>query len=785
METGNVEVVEVEDSVFTGNIVSKINAYGARYNFLYTKGEPLMAGNRMAQRMKAEANANEADPRLSDNATLVYADHYEVRNGQAMPHPLIEWQDGSVRNDFDFGSVLLFVGNIKESHYTYAALYHAWLYTREKIHIPEALYTEQESDSRLSGEKQFDYVNPAQREVQKEMEQAFTAWLGDKNEHRRPGSESKGIDLRITPEMLRCANVDMEWANGVEASVIIPVRNRERTIGDAISSALGQEADFPFNVIVVDNHSTDNTSAVVEGLAAQDNRVVHLVPRQNDLGIGGCWDLAIRDERCGKFAIQLDSDDFYSSPRTLKKIVDTFRQTKAAMVIGSYRLVDFRLNPLPPGLIDHKEWTDLNGPNNALRINGLGAPRAFFTPVIRNVGFPNVSYGEDYAVGLRISAQYRIGRIYDSLYLCRRWEGNSDAALSVEKENRNNTYKDWIRTQEIRHRMVLLTEGTIDGDSVETLYKRQLAAWPEVKTRFEELDSKVERKRLLAIKNPKSLYGLNCMPTLKAQYNPARVRSTAAKVDKQSISARPCFLCQDLQPTEQLHYNYHNHYQLCINPYPILHEHFTLPSFAHAPQLMEGHYQDMNDFARRLRGYVVFYNGAQCGASAPDHFHFQIGRADEVPLVHPTYERKRIAPDICVATMYPCPVFLCDNVTAAQRVINALPVVEGEPEARFNLLGFDSYEFDQLRRSVDDEDKSSHAMYVVIPRSKHRPDCYYKEGVEQFLISPGAIDMAGLLITVRQEDYDRLTLPVAHSILKEVGLGRREYEAVLAKLKKA
>lgn len=774
-----VEVVDVEERFFTGNIIRKINSYNATYNFLYTKSEPLQVGYGMVERMIAAIGLQ--SPVMQGCSTLVYADHYEVKGGQMLAHPLTDWQKGSVRNDFDFGGVLLFGGKIKESDYTYAALYHAWLYAKEKIHIPEMLYTEQESDLRLSGQKQFDYVNPAQREVQTEMEQAFTAWLGDKSEHgggawkddgSSPLSENHGTDLRITPDMQRRANVDMEWESGVEASVIIPVRNREKTIGDAIRSALSQEADFAFNVIVIDNHSSDKTPAVIDRLAEQDKRVVHLLPQRDDLGIGGCWDLAIRDARCGKFAVQLDSDDLYSSPHTLRAIVDKFRQTKAAMVIGSYQLVDFKLNPLPPGLIDHKEWTDLNGPNNALRINGLGAPRAFFTPVAREVGFPNVSYGEDYAVGLRISSQYKIGRIYESLYLCRRWEGNSDAALSIEKTNRNNSYKDWIRSQELLYRAKLINEE-IDAATLESLYEIQLSVWPQVKTRFEELESKVERKRLVPVKGETPPSSKPIMPTIVAQYNPARVRSTAAKVDKQSISERPCFLCQDLQPKEQLHAAYHNRYQLCINPYPILPKHFTLPLCAHEPQLMAGHYQDLDKLVRKFRGYVVFYNGAQCGASAPDHFHFQIGKNGEIPLAHlQTYERKRIAPEIYIATKYPCPALICESVVAAEKVVSALPMVDGENEPRFNLLGF------------CDEERDGHPTYIVIPRSKHRPDCYYLQGDEQILISPGAIDMAGLLITVREQDYKRLTLTMAYSILEEVGLGEKELEAVVDKLNK-
>ena len=238
-----------------------------------------------------------------------------------------------------------------------------------------------------------------------------------------------------------------------EATVVIPVRNRERTIADAIRSVLAQVTDFPFNVIVVDNHSTDGTSALIDTFVHNGRPVVHLVPERTDLGIGGCWDLAVRDAHCGRFAVQLDSDDLYKDTNVLQTIVDAFHEQQCAMLIGSYELCDFALRPLPPGLIDHKEWTAANGMNNALRINGLGAPRCFYTPVIRQVGFPNVSYGEDYAVGLAISRRYRIGRIFDSLYLCRRWEGNSDAALSPDRVNANNRYKDFIRTVELKARI--------------------------------------------------------------------------------------------------------------------------------------------------------------------------------------------------------------------------------------------------------------------------------------------------------------------------------------------
>lgn len=755
-----VEAVRVKDKFFTGDILRRINSYGARYNFLYTKTTPLQSGYRMVERMKQAATGT----------GLIYADHYEVKQGHTQAHPLIDYQEGSVRNDFDFGSVLLFSGPIPESDYTYAALYHAQLYTGSKIRIPEPLYTEQESDLRLSGVKQFDYVNPAQREVQAEMEKAFTAWLADKGQH-------KGLNLRITPDMLRRAHIQTHWPPyAPTASVIIPVRNRERTIGDAIRSALEQETDFPLNIIVIDNHSTDRTPAVIEEIVHKDERVIHLIPESTDLGIGGCWDLAVRDERCGMFAVQLDSDDLYSSPHTIQKIVDTFRRTNAAMVIGSYSLVDFKLNPLPPGLIDHREWTDLNGPNNALRINGLGAPRAFFTPVVRKIGFPNVSYGEDYAVGLRISATYKIARIYENLYLCRRWEGNSDAALSIEKTNRNNHYKDWLRTQELRRRATLIG-AAINKDTLQAFFQRQMEVWPQVRERFQELDSGVEHRVLYRFAPARTAAPKEFAGKLVAQYNPARVISTTAKVDKQSIAQRPCFLCMDLQPAEQLHFLHHNRYQLCVNPYPILHEHFTIPALAHTPQLMAGRYGDFAEMVSLLNGYAVFYNGAQCGASAPDHFHFQIGRAKELPLLACLnyYQSLRIAPHIFLLLNYPCPVFVCEQIEAVERVIRALPVVEEEKEPRFNLLGCTTA---TIGNAVFVRGAST---YFVIPRSKHRPDTYFSQ--DGLRISPGAVDMAGLLITPRKQDYDRITHARASEILKEVGLQSEDLDTVLAKLK--
>ncbi len=383
--------------------------------------------------------------RVADDtgALMVYADHYVVKDGIREAHPLIDLQEGALRDDFDFGTVTLVRTDVLREYterqsreYEYAALYAFRLYMQRKgliFHLNEYLYTSEMLDMRKSGEKQFDYVNPRNREVQIEMEQAVTEHLTiigalvDNKKYKEPQ-----FTLGDFP---------------VEASVIIPVFNREKTIADAVRSALSQEASFEYNVIVVDNHSTDNTGKILREIS--DPRLVVIVPERTDLGIGGCWNEAVYSKSCGRFAVQLDSDDLYSGTDTLQRIVDCFHEQRTGMVIGSYRMCDFDLQTLPPGIIDHREWTDDNGANNALRINGLGAPRAFFTPLLREVGFPNTSYGEDYALGLWFSRTYRIGRIYDELYLCRRWGGNSDADLSIDKLNKNNSYKDKLRTIEL------------------------------------------------------------------------------------------------------------------------------------------------------------------------------------------------------------------------------------------------------------------------------------------------------------------------------------------------
>ena len=432
--------IPIERNLSTEELKSIAERCSTDYILLYTHAGDLHLGYRAVERMLRTATESHAD--------WVYSNYHVVRQGATLAVPTNEYQEGSLRDDFDFGPlVLMRTEAVKKFIATepevmqHAALYQLRLYisrTGRMVHINEYLYTEGELDTRSSGERQFDYVDPRNRQIQIEMEQACTLHL-------------KAVGAYVDHRTLQT----IDTAAGefpYEATVIIPVKNRARTIGDAIRSVLSQQTDFPFNLIVVDNHSTDGTEEIISQLTIHNSQLSMITPERSDLGIGGCWDLAIRHPQCGRYAVQLDSDDLYSDEHTLQRIVDTFRQEQCAMVVGSYSLCNFDLQTLPPGIIDHREWTAENGMNNALRINGLGAPRAFYTPVIREIGFPNVSYGEDYAVGIAISRTYRLGRIYDSIYLCRRWEGNSDAALSPDRVAAHNHYKDSLRTQEIRAR---------------------------------------------------------------------------------------------------------------------------------------------------------------------------------------------------------------------------------------------------------------------------------------------------------------------------------------------
>lgn len=695
--------------------------------------------------------------------SMVYADHYKTIKGERTPHPVIDYQLGSVRDDFDFGSLLMFrtdylkraINEIEaEKEYQHSALYALRLALSrygELTHIREFLYTETEIDLRKSGEKQFDYVDPRNRQVQIEREEVFTRHLKKIGAYLKPGMMT--VDLK-----------EGEFSH--EASIIIPVRNRARTINDAIRSVLEQETSFPFNLIIIDNHSTDGTSEIIEQYK-NDNRVIHLIPERTDLGIGGCWNLGINHPQCGRFAIQLDSDDLYSSPHTLQTIVDKFYKEQCAMVIGSYRMTDFTLQTLPPGVIDHKEWTDENGHNNALRINGLGAPRAFFTPLLRKIRVPNTSYGEDYALGLAFSRQYRIGRIYDVLYLCRRWEGNSDAALSIEKINQNNNYKDSLRTLEIKLRQAINKKR----QAGELFIENQLAKWQTASTNHEAINQ-IETRRFELARN-----------TITVQFNPARAVSTCAKVDKSSIEARKCFLCPENKPNEQdeIIISLDEPFSLRINPYPILPGHLTISSLKHQDQVLAD--KTIRQLPGKLvswleeyfaSGYVLFYNGAKCGASAPDHFHFQAVKQSDVPVIQQwerlmgtavrekeiktengnTYSSFQITSYIC-----PIQVFICNQSTdilpeMINHYLQSLPLHEGESEPRYNLFAW--------------QDKQRGFTMAYFPREKHRPACYTATGEEQLLVSPGALDMAGLLVTPRKEDFDKITESDIAQIYKEV-----------------
>ena len=741
----------------SNTIVSIAENTDADYVMICTRHTTIGWGNNTLERFLRVAD--------DTDAVMVYADHYKMVEGKMEKHPVIDYQSGSLRDDFDFGSLWCikaqaladYIAQPDREEYQFAALYDLRLYLSrigEIFHLNEFLYSEAELDTRKSGEKQFDYVNPRNREVQIEMEKACTQHLGkvgaliDTTFYRQPDFGEQ----------------DFEY----EASVIIPVFNREKTVADAVKSALGQKANFKFNVIVVNNHSTDRTGEILDELKA-DN-LIQIVPERTDLGIGGCWNEAINSSFCGKFAVQLDSDDLYSSPKTLQKIVDAFYKQKAAMIIGSYRMCDFDLNTLPPGLIDHKEWTDENGCNNALRINGLGAPRAFFTPLVRQIQFPNTSYGEDYALGLAFSRRYRIGRIYDELYLCRRWGGNSDAALSVEKVNANNLYKDRLRTMELKARQHLL-QGKADimeDSSISRFFNRQLEVWTDARHRFRDLKH-VETRQF--------------SDQLKLQWNPARIVSTGAKIDKKTLGERPCFLCDKNRLKEQMSKQIDEKFHLLVNPFPILPVHFTIPARKHQPQLIYKNYGEMHRFISLHSDLMVFYNGPKCGASAPDHLHFQAGTNGILPLQTNWQRLSRNLTDIIslndeekisVVRDFIVPAFVIISKSAEsdealfRRLYKAMPQRGDETEPMMNIISWR---------------KGEEFISVVIPREKHRPEAYFAEGDAQFVVSPGALDMSGLIITPREEDFRKLTEEKALSLLQECGVSEEKMNAIIAKLK--
>jgi len=673
----------------------------------------------------------------SEAAVMAYSD-YMLHDSDAGDE-LIALNDctyGALRDDFDLGHSLLVRSDAlrravdEMPDYEGAALYDLRLRLTHlyglPLHVSEPLYTVVACADEEAGERQFDYVNPRNRAIQIEMERACTDYLRSED--------------ALVPEAERIEAAG-EWP--VEASVIIPVRNREHTIADAVRSALSQHTDFVYNVIVVDNHSTDGTTRAIAEI--DDPRLVHIIPESRGLGIGGCWNRALVDSRCGRYAVQLDSDDLYSGPDTLQRIVDTFRSRQCAMVLGSYSLTDFDLRPLPPGLIDHREWTDSNGANNALRINGLGAPRAFVTELARRYPFPDVSYGEDYAMGLRLSRNFRIGRIYDCLYLCRRWSGNSDHALDRDRINANNRYKDSLREAEFMARKELnARRRAIDAEAI---VSSQLAGWEQACEAYAGLGSVLTRQ----------------LGLWRVQCNPARIGSTAAKISGGKVQdERPCFLCRSNRPDMQHRFDVGD-YELLVNPFPIFNPHFTIASKEHGPQSLDRHVADMALMAVAMDGYTVFYNGARCGASAPDHLHFQAVKSEELPLW------RHWSNGVAAYGSMGFVGFEADGPESAammlDRLMSRLPSMSAGEEAAVNVL------------------MRSHGRRIqvaVIPRRAHRPSCYTAEGDARLLCSPGAIDVAGVLILPREEDFAKIDEDKALEIIREVTYNADELQRMIA-----
>lgn len=548
-------------------------------------------------------------------------------------------------------------------------------------------------------ETQFAYVDPCNKTQQDLLKEQYIAQLK---------SQGAYVDYfrAIDPE---------QGSFPVEASVVIPVRNRHRTVRQAVESALGQKADFSFNVIVVDNASTDGTSDILASIA--DPRLV-VISEDGHLGIGGCWNRAVNSVHAGRFVVQLDSDDVYQSTDTLQRIIDTFRRDKCGMVVGSYTLTDMDGNILPPGIIDHREWTPGDGANNLLRVNGIGAPRAFHTPVIRQVGFPDVSYGEDYAAALRVSGEWRVSRIFDSLYLCRRWEGNSDHKLSAEKIAEHDAYKNGLRQNELDRRKEYNRQTP----------KEFLDEWKELERWRDRNVGKPETQVTRVVESKIS----GCEYTLL--HLPNRAISATAKTDSSSIAARPCFLCKDNRPQGQPHIDL-GKYELLANPMPIFPRHTVIASVWHEPQDIHGKVEDMVRIAARLEKawpkMVTYFNGARAGASAPDHLHFQAAEF-ELKFTPTTGGEVRIG------YINGLPAIATESIEAAERLLNA------DNEGLVNVF---------VKRGT---------IYVMF-RTKHRPACYPTP-----LVSPGSTEVAGYIVLPRREDFDEMDADTLDGILREV-----------------
>jgi len=697
-------------------------------------------------------------------AGMCYADYVEMRDGELAGHPLIDYQRGSLRDNFDFGHILLFSTSafketVKKMHnnYLHAGFYDLRLkisLSHPIVHINETLYTaitgkEQSSDH-------FAYVDPNNRDRQIEMEQACTEHL-------------KQLDALLHYQT-RAVDFNAQQFDN-EASVIIPVRNRARTIKDAIESALQQETSFKYNVIIVDNHSTDGTTSLIKQYG---ERVMHVIPSRSDLGIGGCWNLALQQGECGRFAVQLDSDDVYSSPNTLQAVIDAFYEQMCGMIVGSYRLTDFNGNEIPPGIIDHREWTPENGGNNALRVNGLGAPRAFYTPLARQFKFPNTSYGEDYAIGLRFAREHLVGRVYDVLYNCRRWEGNTDAQLDIAQTNTFNFYKDKLRTFELEARIqlnaarkqeqlakIIIPENKLKellppnptlSEKAELLLSRQLKGWPLF----------AENHRALSNVKVRYLRGEGMYVHLL--YHPNRIKSATAKIDPASIAKRECFLCSRNLPEGQEAIPFKDNYLLLCNLYPVFDSHFVIAEKSHTPQLITNRIGDMLDLAKEMKKYVICYNGAYAGASAPDHFHVHAVKKNNLPISkgNSIKNTQKIAASYHDDNAYAPHFFSDDNrrllIEQTYKAVNSLELKESELEPRFNLLCW----------STSRQEGCEGWMVALFPRRQHRPAEYYMEGEEHYLVSPGALEMGGAFIFAVESDFKRMRTKKLSDIYKQI-----------------
>ncbi len=735
-------------------------------------------------------------------AGFIYSDFLVATANSLVPCPLNDYQPGSIRDNFNFGHFfILSVAAIRDAVKKYGlprtdpdmALYDLRLkisLDSAIVHLPECLYaaSQKKQVEKPTGksEAHFDYVAKENFIRQKKLEKIATDHL------KRTGAHLPARTKKANHEP-----ASFQW----EASIVIPVLNRKKIIADALASALGQKTNFAFNVIVVDNHSTDGTTNILKKFAAKYPNISHIIPRRRDLGIGGCWNEAISSPFCGRYAVQLDSDDLYSSPQALQKIVNTLRKGPYAMVVGSYTLVNEKLKPIPPWLIDHREWTPVNGHNNLLRVNGMGAPRAFDTDILRQIGFPNVSYGEDYAVALRLTREYKISRIFESLYLCRRWKDNTDSSLSVEKQNRNDYYKDKLRTMEIQARQLInCKERSRDLQVIETthmggktvhyekflkntifakfpakenltlpplclnLFDSQKKSWPRFSAACRDLAFVQERK-------------LSCNHyKITLQYNPARVVSGGAAVDRESIKKRPCFLCADNRPAQQSGILYRNDYVILCNPAPIFDRHFTIVSLEHQPQEITSSLSWLLQLAADASpDYTVFYNGPACGASAPDHLHFQMIPADALPYLRESKHLTPVKPSVSIRYNFEKEIDRSAIVLASknkkvlqmrfQRLLTIFKKKLGiNDEPPINILC-----------SYDEECWT----LTVFLRRKHRPDAYFAEGEERIFISPGAIDMAGVIITPRLMDYERLDCSVLRDIYREVSLDQETLHEIM------